>query len=1138
MMALFIYQQYKKISPGRFLLLILVAPLVFIVPIYAQFYNGYQMEFGRSRIQYSDRFWTFYKFDRFDVYFYLNGKELAEYTARHALIELPRIEVELGTYLPGKIQFIIFNNLNDLKHSNIGFSADLHYNPGGVSYILGNKVILYFDGSITNFEKQIRQGIIHVLLQNSIFGSSIGSQMMNSMLQNLPDWFTRGLISYLAEEWNTEIDNRMRNAFLSGKYRNFHRFVSDEQLTTDAGHSFWKYIADQYGRENVMNIVNMTRASKNPENGFQYILGKSTRKLYKDWYTHYLQRYLDEQSGRDPLPENQMITGKRGLKRNHPGRVYSQLKVAPDGKHLAFATNEGGKYRIWLLDNQSGRIRRIFTGGYRLEEKVDYSYPVLAWHPSSVILSMLIEDKGVHQLHFYDLNERKWNSRNLFGFEKILDFSYAPNGQLIVFSGVQNGQSDIFTFNLISGSYERITNDIFDDFYPRFIEGTSRIVFSSNRISDTLPSETRTFLNGQMTNYDIFVYDYASRSSILRRITSTPSADEKSPIIYHKNYLTYLSDESGIYNIYLSRPDSVVAFVDTAVHYRYFSHNYPISNYPRNIREIDIAPRAATQVMISNVDRLDRLYQSDRVLPEYLQPANPPPTNFAKTRTIQFPALPSLRITQLRSRSEPIPPSSGVAPTTSRKSFRNVMRSEKELSPSSISDTSRISNILESIPRNDLQGFLEINMPDTANAMISRFQPKRITTDDLLENFQLPVQRNYNTEYSINQLVTQVDFSYLNQSYQPFSSIGRPFFINPGLSPTFKVGLTDLLEDYRIIGGVRLGLDLVNKEFFINYANLKKRLDEEILLQYRYLEEAVTSAVLLRQKTYEAFYILTYPFNRVFRWRNTFLIRNENYIITGPFEQLLREPDVAWNWGGVKTQFIFDDTRELGLNLPLGTRFMIFGEYNQKIQSGGNNLIVLGFDFRDYRRIHRQFIWANRIAGSTNFGNERLIYFMGGTDGWMAPRFDRTTRIDPDQNWTYQTLATNMRGFYQNARNGNNFLVLNSELRFPVFTYLFNRPIQSEFLRNFQLVTFADAGTAWAGWNPFDENNVLFTKYESFGMLRIKVQYEKDPLIAGIGAGARTKLLGYFLKGDIAWGIEDGRIKRKPVFYLSMSLDF
>lgn len=101
--------------------------------------KGYQMEFGRSRVQYKDFFWTYYKFDRFDIYFYLNGKELAEHTAQYVTIELPQMENKLGTYISGKVQFIIFNNLNELKQSNLGVNANIEYNTGGYHIFLATK---------------------------------------------------------------------------------------------------------------------------------------------------------------------------------------------------------------------------------------------------------------------------------------------------------------------------------------------------------------------------------------------------------------------------------------------------------------------------------------------------------------------------------------------------------------------------------------------------------------------------------------------------------------------------------------------------------------------------------------------------------------------------------------------------------------------------------------------------------------------------------------------------------------------------------------------------------------------------------------------------------------------------------------
>ena len=53
-------------------------------------------------------------------------------------------------------------------------------------------------------------------------------------------------------------------------------------------------------------------------------------------------------------------------------------------------------------------------------------------------------------------------------------------------------------------------------------------------------------------------------------------------------------------------------------------------------------------------------------------------------------------------------------------------------------------------------------------------------------------------------------------------------------------------------------------------------------------------------------------------------------------------------------------------------------------------------------------------------------------------------------------------------------VVINSEVRLPVFTSFFNKPINNAFLRNFQVVQFVDLGTAWNGTMIKYKDRVLF----------------------------------------------------------------
>jgi hypothetical protein len=401
---------------------------------------------------------------------------------------------------------------------------------------------------------------------------------------------------------------------------------------------------------------------------------------------------------------------------------------------------------------------------------------------------------------------------------------------------------------------------------------------------------------------------------------------------------------------------------------------------------------------------------------------------------------------------------------------------------------------------------------------------------------KLPQVRNYNVEYSVNELVSQLDFSYLNMSYQPYLGYSGPVFQNSPTNALFMLGATDLLEDYRLLGGIRLNASLIHNEYLLGYANLKLRLDREIYFHRTGFDMGYSDR-LERHRIHELHYVLRYPFTEIFALKGTATLQYDKpYVLA--YDSATAKMNPAGNtWGILKAELVYDNTREIGVNLLQGLRYKVFGEYYQLAKKQTVNMIVVGFDIRHYTRIHRSFIWANRLAGSTSFGKNKLLYYMGGVDNWISPQFSSDYQINYNQDYAFQTLATSMRGFKQNARSGNTFALFSSELRFPVFRYFLNKPLRSEFLNNFQIAGFTDIGSAWQGLDPTTEENTYYTRYISNPPLDITVQVQKSPLIAGYGFGLRSTLFGYFLRADWAWGIED-HVVQPRVFYVSLSLDF
>jgi hypothetical protein len=284
------------------------------------------------------------------------------------------------------------------------------------------------------------------------------------------------------------------------------------------------------------------------------------------------------------------------------------------------------------------------------------------------------------------------------------------------------------------------------------------------------------------------------------------------------------------------------------------------------------------------------------------------------------------------------------------------------------------------------------------------------------------------------------------------------------------------------------------------------------------------------------------PFSPVLALKGTVMYRYDRYVTLSTDAATLSTPDRIRNWVGLKGEVIYDNTRKKSINIYYGTRFKIFGEYYNQLKKK-SDMIVIGADFRYYIKISRELIWANRFAASTSYGPTRLIYYLGGVDNWMGylfsstPMFNNSIPVSSKYNYGFQALATNMRGFRQNVRNGNSFALINSELRWPLVRYIAGHPFRSNFLNSLQVIGFGDIGTAWSGKSPWAGENAYDSQVIKNGPVEVTLDTNRQPIVEGFGIGGRAQILGYFVRADWAWGIESGYILPR-IFYLSFSLDF
>ncbi len=1086
----------------------------FAIPIAnAQFYYGSQTDFGKSRIKYEDFFWTSFAYENYDVYFYEEGKDLANYVSKSAEKQITAIEKFFDYQLTDRLQFIVFNKHSDFKQSNIGFASDEQNNIGGVTRIVGSKIILYYEGDHVKLDAQIRAGIAQIIIDEMLYGGSVRQMVKSSSVLNLPDWYLKGLISYVANDWNSTLDDKVKDGMLSGKYEKINYLTGNDAVY--AGNAFWKHISNNYGETVIPNILYMTKVSSNVNNATLYVLGLSAKNLWDECLQTFIDRYNEKDTTKH-LPDQVPL-----LQKPKSTRVYSQVKISPDGKNIVYTTNELGQYKVWLYDVTTLKRKRIYKAEHKMERINDYSFPLVAWHPSGKLFSFIIERKGYLVMKTYEIETKSFAERNITGFEKILDYSYNDDGKKIVMSAVQRGQTDIFIFTAASSAYFQITKDIYDDLTPRFVNHSKGVVFTSNRPNDSLFYDLKRKYPDRQSNMDVFFFNNVTKSPALIRITNTTAANETYPADYDSTHISYLSDLNGIRNRYIASFDSVLASVDTSMHYRTVVKSFPISNYSRNIVEQDINTKANKFTEVLFVNGKYRMFAAPLVKADKLTPVNLINTSYRDYKNnVDKQQLPPPLKEQSAIEIQPKKEAAAIEIT------KQVI---KETTPSTENDEIDIANYAfegeQKKPKeeeNQLDKTIVTNETTGASATAKTA-------------FQYGKQQNYYTHFSVDYVVSQFDNSFLNNGYQKFTGGGSPVYLNPGLNALFKVSISDLFEDYRILGGMRISADLSNNEFLASFENRIKNLDKQIIL---HRQKLVTSdGNNTKVITNDAHYVLKLPISEVSFIRGSVSYRNNRLVYTGVNDQNLARKDSFENWGSTLLEYVFDNTIKKGLNAYNGFRGKVFGEYYKQIDRSKTNMFVLGCDARYYQKIHRNFIWANRFAASTSFGQEKLIYYLGGVDSWFNPKFDNTTDISTTQNYAYQTLATNMRGFFQNARNGNSFAVINSELRLPLFSYLSQRPISSDFVENFQLIGFTDVGTAWVGASPFSDSRSTSTKTIQQPPLVISLYSQHNPIIAGYGWGVRTRIFGYFVRVDRAWGLQDG-VVLTPLWYVSLGTDF
>jgi tricorn protease len=162
-----------------------------------------------------------------------------------------------------------------------------------------------------------------------------------------------------------------------------------------------------------------------------------------------------------------------------PGTREMHSRISPDGKWIAFFSDKSGEYHLYVQSVEGGAWKQLTTS-------LDRTVYRLVWSPDgNKILfgtkdfAIYVVDITTHALTKIDASNQMKNDE--FYWE-IDDYAWSPDSKWVTYSLVQfNRNSQVFLYSLEQGKRFPVTDDFYDNLYPRFDAGGKYLYYISSR---------------------------------------------------------------------------------------------------------------------------------------------------------------------------------------------------------------------------------------------------------------------------------------------------------------------------------------------------------------------------------------------------------------------------------------------------------------------------------------------------------------------------------------------------------------------------------------------------------------------------------------------------------------------------------
>lgn len=1070
-----------------------------------------QERFGKNRIQHKELEWYFYSSNNFEVYYYDRGGVNAKMAIEYLESEFDKLTQMIGYVAYTKPRVYIYNSPEEGLQSNLNLNSQKYTEDGQTKFSRLIAEVAY-KGRVDQFKEDVVYAVSKVIIREMLYGASVADAFQANLVNDFPEWYVDGAALYLGKGWSREMDDFIRQYLKENKNPKILNLTGIEAGLV--GQSIWNYIAEKYGRRYVSSILNLSRINRNEENSIANTIGVNAKVFFEDWKNYYLKV-------NEPVFSTFKTVSPESAIAKTSSRVdgsISDIKFSPDGLLLGYVLNNAGKYKVIVRDLSTGVEQTIFQGGASFDEITpSLNSPLIAWRDSAN-LAIASFKRGFTTLRLRSIDGTTQDKIFLRNITQILSIDFNESGKNMVLSAISGGKTDIYSLN-VRGQGKRLTNDIFDDLTPTFLND-SVIVYSSNYVE--LPDSVLTpnpDIKVLPNQYNLFRVEVLKDTTRLSKLTNSNSKNTN-PRRVNSNTILFLSDLSGITNLMrLSIGNQV---------------SNQISAFDKSIEVFDVSSRMNKIAYALRSGKESHLYVEGFSNADQFTPSTPR-IQLAQAKDLNE-RLAARRLLEQKSNPPALAPERPSVAVEEKKATIDTA-------------TNRTSSI--NLDRLRFESRKGVNTDNYTFDSIPQFQnPTESSKPELNRTNLLEAFRKQSLQKRVSgpkRMEPQFFTNYINTR----------FVIDPlrGFGINLNGKMTDILDNHVFSGGIMTALDFNSGgDIWFEYEYLKSRLDfrgkfdrrtirmEEIPLDIQkyvltQIEMGVSYPLNINSRIYAAPFIA----------KTQFFNQNPDSLISG---QIPEQNRFDVNYVGGKVEFVYDRSEPMGLYSFTGMKGKVGFQHYQGLNHSDRSFSNFYLDLRNFQKIHKNITLASKLYFGSFMGKNPQNYLVGGMDNWLFNEFYNppSNRPEPspirnptgveNSNILFADFV-DLRGYDYDEIRGRNVITFTTELRIPLFSYLSRGNITSNFVRNFQMVAFYDVGSAWNDFAPWERVNdqnteVINTQGSPFVIV---LNNFNNPWLQSYGAGLRTVLMNYYVKLDVARPIRNYETEDLR-FYFTLGYNF